>query len=108
MANIINDFDFWPYYDSSSITGGYDSSSLPLWINSQTTSASIYKCITCGKVMGSIWETVCFKCHEFSCYKHSIEKDGYWYCLKCAREISELKSIQEIIKSRPPRKINWK
>lgn len=39
-------------------------------------------CISCGKKMSRIWETVCYACGDTSCYDHSIAVEGHWYCLK--------------------------
>lgn len=41
------------------------------------------KCVTCGKIMSGIWNTVCHGCGDTSCYDHSFARDGKWFCDKC-------------------------
>jgi hypothetical protein len=42
-------------------------------------------CVTCGKEMSGCWDTVCHECGDTSCYHHSHELDGHWFCEKCAK-----------------------
>ena len=41
------------------------------------------KCHKCGKINEHCWDTVCSLCNKTFCYKHSIEKNGRWYCEEC-------------------------
>ena len=41
------------------------------------------KCVTCGKEMLRIWDTVCAKCGDTSCYDHSTIVGNQWRCEKC-------------------------
>lgn len=46
------------------------------------------RCITCGKDMPIIWDTVCAMCGGTLCYDHSTVVDGHWSCTKCLIEES--------------------
>jgi hypothetical protein len=46
-------------------------------------------CVTCGKEMPNIWDTVCVVCGDTSCYKHSVALGNHWYCQKCSSEKTE-------------------
>jgi hypothetical protein len=40
-------------------------------------------CCACGKKLARIWDTVCDKCGDTSCYEHSTVVSGKWRCEKC-------------------------